>query len=116
MINRKKLKLVGPFEGILGLGLPNSSLGRPPPKPKHNVSKKNASNHSEFYSALTAVDESAGYTGQHGFLSQAKVKRFSMCFNDGGSGVLRLDQPKMNSTLGAIGKAHWAVDFHGISV
>merc|ERR1719408_519784 len=117
LINRAKLKLYGPFEGILGLGLPHSTLGH---RPHGNASNNTA----EFYSALTAVDESTDpakkkdkqVIRRHGFMSEAGVKRFSMCFNDGGGGVLRVDQPPMKTMLSAIGKAHWAVEFQGISV
>lgn len=51
-----------------------------------------------------------------GFLEQANVQRFSMCFSDGSSGVLRLGGPQKPQPLGSIGKLHWGLDFRGISV
>jgi hypothetical protein len=51
-----------------------------------------------------------------GFLEQAKVDRFSVCFNDGSSGVLSLGGNMPKTSHGGIGKQHWGVDFRGISV
>jgi len=51
-----------------------------------------------------------------GFLEQAKVDRFSVCFNDGSSGVLSLGGEMPKASHGGIGKQHWGVDFRGISV
>jgi len=51
-----------------------------------------------------------------GFLEEAGIKRFSMCFNDGGNGVLRLGTPKVESAHGSVGQVHWGLGFHGISV
>merc|ERR1719310_1528273 len=84
----RALKLSGPFEGILGLGLPNSSL--------HSVSSK-----------LSKVPE---------FLGKAKISRFSVCFNAGADGVLRLSPPALKDPIGNVGRAHWALDFGGFSV
>jgi len=51
-----------------------------------------------------------------GFMEEAGIDRFSMCFNDGENGVLRLGTPKAKSGHGSIGQVHWGLDFHGISV
>mmetsp|Transcript_16616 Transcript_16616/g.35079 ORF Transcript_16616/g.35079 Transcript_16616/m.35079 type:complete len:604 (+) Transcript_16616:74-1885(+) len=52
-----------------------------------------------------------------GFLEQANVPRFSMCFNDGAEGVLRFGTPlPPEHTLETVGKMHWAVDFRGITI
>jgi len=51
-----------------------------------------------------------------GFLEQASIDRFSMCFNDGSSGVLRLGSPSLVDGHGSVGKDHWGVGFNGISV
>jgi len=51
-----------------------------------------------------------------GFLEQAGVNRFSMCFNDQSSGVLRLGLPNLLDGHGSVGSEHWGVGFHGISV
>merc|ERR1740121_1528331 len=51
-----------------------------------------------------------------GFLEQAKVDRFSVCFNDGSGGVLSLGGNMPKISHGGIGKQHWGLDFRGISV
>lgn len=51
-----------------------------------------------------------------GFLQQANISRFSLCFNDGADGVLRLNSPKAADTHESVGRKHWALDFHGVSV
>lgn len=51
-----------------------------------------------------------------GFLEQAGVDRFSMCFNEGSNGVLRLGLPNLVDGLGSVGQEHWGVGFNGISV
>jgi len=51
-----------------------------------------------------------------GFLEQANISRFSMCFNSGGNGVLRLGTRETDNSHGGIGKAHWGLDFRGFSV
>jgi hypothetical protein len=49
-------------------------------------------------------------------MEEAGINRFSMCFNDGASGVLRLGTPKSKSGHGSIGQVHWGLDFRGVSV
>jgi len=52
-----------------------------------------------------------------GFLEQVNIPRFSMCFNDGADGVLRIGgAPLGNRSHGGMGTAHWGLGFHGISV
>lgn len=51
-----------------------------------------------------------------GFMEEAGIKRFSMCFNDGANGVLRLGTPKAKTAHGSVGQVHWGLDFRGISV
>jgi hypothetical protein len=52
-----------------------------------------------------------------GFLEQVNIPRFSMCFNDGDDGVLRIGGPPLgNTSHGGMGTAHWGVDFRGISI
>merc|ERR1719215_1074585 len=48
-----------------------------------------------------------------GFLQEAGVPRFSMCFNYNEDGVLRLGGPEPKLTLGSVGKSHWGLDFRG---
>lgn len=51
-----------------------------------------------------------------GFMEESGIKRFSMCFNDGTNGVLRLGTPKKAEAHGSVGQVHWGLDFRGISV
>jgi len=51
-----------------------------------------------------------------GFLEQAGIGRFSMCFNDGSDGVLRIGEPPLQQSHGGMGTEHWGVDFRGVSV
>jgi len=51
-----------------------------------------------------------------GFLETAGVSRFSMCFNEGTDGMLRLNPSAAAKTLGNVGREHWALDFRGISI
>jgi len=51
-----------------------------------------------------------------GFMEESGIKRFSMCFNDGKNGVLRLGTPKVKGSHGSVGQVHWGLDFRGISV
>mmetsp|Transcript_133052 Transcript_133052/g.332090 ORF Transcript_133052/g.332090 Transcript_133052/m.332090 type:complete len:529 (-) Transcript_133052:58-1644(-) len=98
MVN-KALNFDGPFEGILGLGIPKRQ-----PKTMLYQSQQDAqAGAHEFYDPK-------------GFLEEAGVPRFSMCFNYNQDGVLRLGGPEPKLTLGSVGKAHWGLDFRGISV
>jgi len=51
-----------------------------------------------------------------GLLEEAGIGRFSMCFNEGASGVLRLDTPPVKEAHGSVGAQHWGLDFRGISI
>lgn len=100
----RDLDLSGPFEGILGLGLPDSNFGAmgegvaivqgSPRKPDTEESLKK---------------------DLKGFMQQAQVSRFSICFTDE-AGTLRLGGPKPKLQLGSIGQIHWGLDFSGVSV
>jgi len=51
------------------------------------------------------------------FLEEAKINRFSICFNDAGKpGILRLGTPVSSSALASIGKVHWGLSFNGLSI
>jgi len=88
----KQLDISGPFEGILGLGLPSNTLKQ---------------------------DYGDGYAMPVAFLEATHTTRFSLCFNapspEGvlNDGALRLDAPlpKGTTTLGSIGQLHWGLDF-----
>lgn len=51
-----------------------------------------------------------------GFLEQAQIRRFSICFNDGAAGVLRLDTPEAPLEHHSVGDEHWSLGLSGISV
>eukprot|EP00927_Polykrikos_kofoidii_P086592 TRINITY_DN9748_c0_g1_i1.p1 TRINITY_DN9748_c0_g1~~TRINITY_DN9748_c0_g1_i1.p1 ORF type:complete len:721 (-),score=123.26 TRINITY_DN9748_c0_g1_i1:34-2196(-) len=129
MVN-KVLRMKGAFGGILGLGLPGSHLppdahgqrgsvqsGRngpilldikPPALNVHTDSDESHRQREELHKPHFQMGK--------GFLEEAHVQRFSMCFNDGSDGVLRLHTPEAKSSLQSIGKMHWGLDFKGISV
>jgi hypothetical protein len=55
----------------------------------------------------------------NGFMEQAEVEHFSMCFNEKSDGVLRFgDAPTHheNNALNSIGKAHWGLGLGGLSI
>mmetsp|Transcript_29178 Transcript_29178/g.51018 ORF Transcript_29178/g.51018 Transcript_29178/m.51018 type:complete len:722 (-) Transcript_29178:128-2293(-) len=51
-----------------------------------------------------------------GFAESAGIDRFSMCFNDGAPGVLRLQSEKVKLSHGSVGQVHWGLDFRGIGI
>lgn len=84
MVSRSELQVAGPFEGILGMGLPEA--------PGLNS------------------------TGPAPFLKQAKVDRYSLCFNEKEAGALRMDIPPLENPMGNIGTVHWGLELQGMSV
>jgi len=136
LMTDNKLKFSGPFEGILGLGLPrgNSMI-------QELVSTQSGE---ELNNLQTAVAEAEGLTEAgslvkknnmsqinqvlkkslpsqaefHGisFLQRAGIHRFSMCFGAGSGGRMRLGGSRNYNALGSIGKQHWGLSFQGISV
>jgi len=163
LMTDRQLSISGPFEGILGLGLPqpptNWTLIEEQEQAAANSSMGGGSMEDIIQQILgqanggggsaggaetqipdqvmrkilkTAVENSNGtkanattlkaHKPQHrdsprGFLEQVNISRFSMCFNDGADGVLRIGgAPLGNGSHGGMGTAHWGVDFRGISV
>eukprot|EP00927_Polykrikos_kofoidii_P086593 TRINITY_DN9748_c0_g2_i1.p1 TRINITY_DN9748_c0_g2~~TRINITY_DN9748_c0_g2_i1.p1 ORF type:complete len:688 (-),score=54.17 TRINITY_DN9748_c0_g2_i1:50-2113(-) len=128
MVNQA-LHMRGGFGGILGLGLPGSQSSRGTHN-THNTHNKGPTmksvNGSRFllnirpphFNVDTRHREKphTSFKMGKGFLQEAGVDRFSMCFNDGADGVLRLHSPKPHHSLQSIGKRHWGLDFRGISV
>lgn len=51
-----------------------------------------------------------------GFLERAKVQRFSLCFNHKAAGVLGFNTPKHGHPLASVGKVHWSLNFHGVTL
>lgn len=61
-------------------------------------------------------EETQEVLGPKGFLEQGGISRFSMCFNDGASGVLNLDIPELSDSINSVGEFHWGLDFRGVSL
>eukprot|EP00932_Pfiesteria_piscicida_P013238 SRR837773.24758.p1 GENE.SRR837773.24758~~SRR837773.24758.p1 ORF type:complete len:384 (-),score=184.27 SRR837773.24758:43-1161(-) len=101
----KALEFGGPFEGILGLGLP-----------RHNDTEleKQAEKSGQ---SREQIEKMSHMMDQRGFLQTAGIDRFSMCFNgEGKDGVLRLGQEKPELQLGSVGTVHWGLGLTGVSV
>lgn len=98
----KALNIDGPFEGILGLGLPSSARWAP-----------------GFLqtSGMTLNGGGEDYEPPE-FLPEADVSRFSLCFNNGADGALRLNTAHVDveDKLGSFGQIHWGVGLTGIFV
>lgn len=84
------LEIRAHFEGILGMGRPNAEF-KPRPGQPEGVKIP-------------------------GFFDSAKVRYFSICFNHGADGVLGMHTTHHPKSLTSVGKTHWAMDFHGISI
>ena len=81
------------FEGILGLGRPEFSDSPDLPQ-----------------------EEEEEMSGVPNFFEQAGVRRFSLCFNHQTDGVLGMNTKPHVNPLTSVGKMHWGLDFHGISI
>mmetsp|Transcript_27053 Transcript_27053/g.84178 ORF Transcript_27053/g.84178 Transcript_27053/m.84178 type:complete len:541 (-) Transcript_27053:93-1715(-) len=144
MVNQA-LTIKGPFEGILGLGLPRphhdglSEVGARGGQNASGPAKASPATVRFLSEGWEAAQRSRGQ-GQlpagareasrpagldaakeppyasRSFLDAAGVSRFSMCFNDGSDGVLRLGPPQDPFALGSIGQVHWGLELRGFSV
>lgn len=95
MVDRTQLKVPGPFEGILGLGIEEAKT-------------ELVGNETEWRPKVPDTKL---------FLKEAGIDRFSLCFNDAGNaGALRLDLPSIPDPLPAIGTFHWGLGLTGVSV
>jgi len=110
------LRLSGPFEGILGLGLPQHK------KPAQLLEKPALAREVGRHAGSPFEDTEPPADGQElqyepkGFLETVGASQFSMCFNDRDDGVLRLGGPAMQRPLGSVGQVHWGLDFRGVSI
>lgn len=95
----KVLDITGTFEGILGLGIPDTDssgwMGQ-----DRGVRSKSSNSSINVQS----------------FLEVAGVNKFQICFLDSGNGTLLLNSPSVNNPLPSVGVKHWGLDFRGISV
>lgn len=99
LMTNQKLDPPMEIEGILGLGLPLNSSAR-------------------FASQSFASGGARDEFSAAGFLEQAQIPRFSICFNYGEDGVLRLGGAASTASvaLGSVGSMHWGVGLEGITV
>lgn len=86
------------FEGILGLGRPEFFEDRP------DIPQDEMFGVPNFFKLDTPNISSWG------------VRRFSLCFNRQTDGVLGMNTKPHVNPLTSVGKMHWGLDFHGISI
>lgn len=114
MVDRQ-LDITGPFEGILGLGQLQSEYGGAGGADAGSAGSAGWDRPKKQPKKRGQTDETM--LEIPGFLRSAAVDRFSICFNDGTSpGVLRLNTPKMESSIPSVGTLHWGLEFGGMSV
>lgn len=76
-------------------------------------------NSSHFHESAASATVADAVDMGAGFLTQAGIERFSVCFGDDpvtNPGVLRLDPPPEPTALKSVGTMHWGIDFRGVSV
>lgn len=107
MVDRH-LDITGQFEGILGLGQLQAEYSH-----SRGLDVEAAS----WDKPPTYGPQDANAENIYGFLRQANVERFSVCFNDGTSpGILRLRTERQVAALPSVGTLHWGLNFRGLSV
>lgn len=103
----------GSFEGILGLGQPMQTT-EPNRSAGDNWRFLSQPQHHEDHHADEPQREEVPVPG---FLEQAGIGRFSICFNDGDQpGLLRFNVQEQPGALASIAKEHWALGLQSISV
>eukprot|EP00927_Polykrikos_kofoidii_P044424 TRINITY_DN3839_c0_g1_i3.p1 TRINITY_DN3839_c0_g1~~TRINITY_DN3839_c0_g1_i3.p1 ORF type:complete len:745 (+),score=157.15 TRINITY_DN3839_c0_g1_i3:69-2237(+) len=129
------LRIEGPFEGILGLGIPrdpskenetalkDKEKETSPISPSFIASLDMGAKERESPSLLefkpptfNKKDQEPKFRIGKGFMEQAGVERFSMCVQDEGDGVLRINPPPTGTSLGSVGQMHWGLELQGVSV
>jgi len=147
LMTDRALNINGPFEGILGLGLPQPPTNWTAVQEQESKQESAVAGGQSMEDIIKQIVSQMGASGpeggqaappeqnmrkalkaalekpkrQHrdsptGFLEQAGIGRFSMCFNDGSDGVLRIGEPPLQQSHGGMGTEHWGVDFRGVSV
>lgn len=91
-------------------------LGAPPLVVKKHLPKGGAQNATRHPAGPLIMRRNSSRAPPRGFLEQAGVDRFSVCFNEGAKGVLRLGTDAAAAPHGGAGQEHWGVDFRGFSV
>lgn len=150
LMTDQALRFPGPFEGILGLGVPMPPMPEQPPHEAADADQEGSSVRTpdsiikdlmkrvfgagggggeeaakpDVYAAAPGggrrlrqdPEAREEFRGPTGFLEQAHIPRFSMCFNHGADGVLLLNSAAHEGALETVGKMHWGLDFRGASV
>eukprot|EP00927_Polykrikos_kofoidii_P003349 TRINITY_DN11328_c0_g1_i1.p1 TRINITY_DN11328_c0_g1~~TRINITY_DN11328_c0_g1_i1.p1 ORF type:complete len:517 (+),score=89.30 TRINITY_DN11328_c0_g1_i1:117-1667(+) len=107
----RHMDITGPFEGILGLGQMQAEYSPSFGKINTDVASWDRP------ATSSGSREDADVGGIYGFLRQAHVDRFSICFNDGTSpGILRLNTERPARALPSVGMLHWGLNLRGMSV
>jgi len=132
LMTQKMLRFPGHFEGILGLGIPKGPAGIPhKQKNKQKDKQKKESVVDKIKRKLTGksllsltsplnANMSTSLVGHavapSGFMEQAGMNRFSICFNRRTDGVLRLDPPPAPVIMPTLALQHWSVALNGVSI
>jgi hypothetical protein len=147
LMTDRELNINGPFEGILGLGLPQAPTNWTAVEEQEHQQSAGAGGQSmedminqimgQMGASGSGGGQQAAVPDQNmrkalkaaldqpkrvhrdsptGFLEQAGIGRFSMCFNDGSDGVVRIGESPLQHSHGGMGTEHWGVDFRGVSV
>eukprot|EP00927_Polykrikos_kofoidii_P018013 TRINITY_DN18274_c0_g1_i1.p1 TRINITY_DN18274_c0_g1~~TRINITY_DN18274_c0_g1_i1.p1 ORF type:complete len:783 (-),score=120.24 TRINITY_DN18274_c0_g1_i1:199-2247(-) len=118
----KDLDMDGPFGGILGLGIPGSSnLDDSPPDARSSATFHGNATDASVAGGNTATSRTHDRQNEDfkmgpGFLEKAGVGAFMICFNDASDGAMRFQSGPSSSSLGSVGRMHWALDFRGVSI
>jgi len=91
-------------------------LGAPPLVVKKHLPRGGAQNATRHPAGPLNMRWNSPRAAPRGFLEQAGVDRFSVCFNEGAKGVRRLGTHAAAAPHGSAGQEHWGVDFRGFSV
>jgi len=133
LMTQKVLRFPGHFEGLLGLGIPSSEPKKLEKKKKESIFgkilqklKKNMGDYgrraqeSTHKSLLSLTNMSTALSGSAsspaGFMEQAGVKSFSICFNRGTDGVLRIEPPSLPVVMPTLALQHWSLALNGVSI
>lgn len=91
---KRELQIAGPFEGIMGLGLPGDRM-----------------------TVKRPGSDGPNLLGQGHFLQEAGTQRFSICFNDNKKpGILLFDPPPAAKPMKQMSESHWGLDLRKFSV
>lgn len=128
MTDDSQLMIEGPFEGILGLGIPGSKIMEGKLRESLLVTRDGQNTvmeeQREILAQVSGKRRPSLFAGlvkrifdEHSYLEQAGAQRFSLCFNDGhGGGALRVEPQTPTKPLSAVGKEHWSLGLSSVQV